>query len=294
MVLLTVALLATACAGGPEAKEAPGGRTVVASFYPLAFVAERLADPATDVLDLTPPGAEAHDVELSLESRAALERADLVLYLGDLGFQPQVEEVVADAAGIVVAVVEGMDLEEPAHEGGEHAEEEGDPHVWLDPSRFASIVDRVAEGFARMDAARASEYRGRAQELRGELEDLDRSFRETLSGCAHDTLVVPHEAFQYLTDRYGLRQVGLAGLAPEGEPTAGRLGDAIELIQAGRAGAVFHEQGDEAERAASSLAADLGVPALPLSTLESKPRAGDYLSVMEANLESLREGLGCR
>ncbi|MGH2676333.1 MAG: metal ABC transporter solute-binding protein, Zn/Mn family, partial [Actinomycetota bacterium] len=78
-----------------------GDRTVVGSFYPLAFVADRVAGPDWEVIDLTPPGTEAHDVELSLEDRTAIQAADVVLYLGDIGFQPQVEEAVGEARGRV-------------------------------------------------------------------------------------------------------------------------------------------------------------------------------------------------
>jgi zinc transport system substrate-binding protein len=105
---------------------------------------------------------------------------------------------------------------------------------------------------------------------------------------------VSHEAFAYLGGRYDIRQFGLAGVTPEGEPTAGRLTEARRLIEVGEAGAVFYEAGGESQRAIDNLAADAGVPALPLSTLESEPPSGDYISVMEDNLESLRKGLGCR
>ena len=291
VTVLALALVATACAGQERDR-----RTAVASFYPLAYAAERIAGPGWEVVDLTPPGAEAHDVELSLENRSALERADLVIYLGDLGFQPQVEEAVGDLAATVVAGARGVHLREGEDDfaGDEHGhDEDADPHAWLDPVRFASIVDRVAEGFADADPAHESDYRDRAEDLRDELEGLDRRFRDGLTGCAHDTLVVSHEAFGYLADRYGLHQDGLAGLSPEAEPTAERLQEALGLFRDGHAGAVFFEQGSEAERIARSVAGDGGVPALPLSTLESRPESGDYLTVMEDNLDSLREGLAC-
>ncbi|MGH2738543.1 MAG: metal ABC transporter substrate-binding protein, partial [Actinomycetota bacterium] len=104
---------------------------------------------------------------------------------------------------------------------------------------------------------------------------------------------VSHEAFNYILGRYGLRQFGLAGLEPEAEPTLGRLAMAEALLAREEAGAVFFETGGEAERIARTVAEDAGVPALPLSTLESRPPSGDYLSVMEDNLASLRRGLGC-
>src|SRR3989337_1321356 len=101
------ALVVVGCSPTDEA------RTVVASFYPLAYAAESVAGPGWEVIDLTPPGTEAHDVELSLVDRSAIQDAEVLLYLGDIGFQPQVEEAVSEVPGRVVAVTEGIPLAAP-------------------------------------------------------------------------------------------------------------------------------------------------------------------------------------
>jgi zinc transport system substrate-binding protein len=266
--LVVLAAVATACTGQGDDR-----RTIVASFYPLAFVAQRVAGDGWEVVDLTPPGTEAHDVELSLEDRAAVEDAEVVLYLGDYGFQPQVEAAVQEASGTVVAVGEasGEDLE-------------ADPHLWLDPTRMARMAEVTRE------AIPGASDRG----LGSQLEALTERFSDGLASCRFRTIVVSHEAFGYLADAYGLEQFGLSGVDPEGEPGADRLAQAHQLLASGRAGAVFYEAGGESQEVAETVAADAGVPALPLSTLESEPPTGDYLSVMDDNLASLRRGLDCR
>ncbi len=295
--LAAVALLAAGC----SSSTAGDRRTVVASFYPLAFLAQRISGPGWEVLDLTPPGAEAHDVELGIEDRAAIENADLVAYLGDIGFQPQVEAAVEEASGVVVAAADGLELlEGEAHEEEEGETHEGeeeltaDPHVWLDPVTFATVEERVTEGLVSADPDGRDGYEERAAELRAELEALDGEFQQGLQGCRFDTMIVSHEAFGYLAQRYGLGQLGVAGLEPEGEPTAERLAEAAEFVREQRAGAIFYEAGAEAQQVAETVASDAGVPALPLYTLEGQPESGDYLTVMRDNLESLREGLDCR
>jgi zinc transport system substrate-binding protein len=277
-------LLAVVLTGCSSADRAP---TVVASFYPLAFLAQHVAGPGWDVIDLTPPGAEAHDVELTLEARALLQEADLVLYMGDLGFQPQVEEAVTEAEGTVVAVGEQL-IHGPFPD-----DEPVDPHVWLDPGAMRTAAALLARTLAEIDPGGG--YRDRAEPIRADLGVLSDDYERTLhpERCTFETAIVSHEAFNYVLGRYGLMQFGLAGLAPEAEPTVERIATAESLIERGEAGAIFFEADDEARRIAESIAADFGVPALPLSTLESRPPSGDYLSVMEDNLESLREGLGC-
>jgi zinc transport system substrate-binding protein len=257
-------------------------RTIVAAVYPLAWAAERMAQPGWTVHNLAPPGVESHDVELSLEQRQQIEEADVVLYLGPIGFQPQVEAAVAETGGEVVDFAGGLRPTEPV-----------DPHVWLDPSSFAAILSQVRQELCSTDDPCGQRDVARQEGLVAELFDLADRYFEGLRRCRHRTLIVTHEAFGYWEQPFRLQQFGLAGLTPEAEPSAERLAEARRLIEAGEAGAVFYEEHEDARRVAETVAADAGVPALPLSTLESRPAEGDYLSVMEDNLESLREGLGC-
>src|SRR5687767_12455806 len=97
MVLILFASLgAVSCGGGNSAASA---RTtpVVAAFYPLAFAAEQIGGGEVDVTNLTPPGTEPHDVELSARDVERVRSADFVFYIGS-GFQPALEEAL-DGSG---------------------------------------------------------------------------------------------------------------------------------------------------------------------------------------------------
>lgn len=254
----------------------------MASIYALAFAAEQMA-PDGEVIDLTPPGVEAHDLELTLEQRSSIQDANLVLYLGDIGFQPQVEEAVHEAEGTVVDLSSNL----VSHAGSL------DPHAWLEPSSFGRIVSAIAEELCP-DADPCSQEEGDSiDEFETTLDQLHERYTQDLTGCRYETMVVSHEAFGYL-EVYGLQQVGLSGLTPDAEPSADRIANARRLIESGEAAALFYEAQGEDPDADMALAADLGVPAIPLDTLESEPPTGDYLTVMQDNLEGLREGLQCR
>src|ERR671938_1000919 len=123
ILISSVVLLACAGCGGGGAGSR-GRKTVVAAFYPLAFAAQQLGGASVDVENLTPPGAEPHDLEVSPQDVADLRSADLVLLLGR-GFQPQLEDA-AGSGDRVLSVLDtpGLDV---------HAN--NDPHVWLDPVR---------------------------------------------------------------------------------------------------------------------------------------------------------------
>lgn len=284
-------VLAVAVAGCSSSSGSVGGKVdVVGSFYPLAWAAERVGGQRVHVLDLTPPGVEAHDTTLSARQVADVEEADVVLLLGMFGFQPQVEAAARHARGHVVDVTKGMSLH-PSGEPGLSA----DPHVWLDPALMEAIVRAVSAALVQVDPGGRAAYGAGGQMVLRQLADVDASYRSRLSDCTFTTFVTTHEAFGYLAAQYELRQIGIEGLTPEAEPSADQLRAAEAAITDGEAApAVFYEGTSEGRRIGRSVAGAVGVEALPLGTLEFDPKPDDYLSVMRNNLGSLEKGLECR
>ena len=273
-----VLILVSGCvlAGCGAAGGATGKRTVVASFYPLAFAAQQIGGPSLSVENLTPPGSEPHDLELAPQAVARVIRADVVLYLGH-GFQPAVSDAVRQASGRTVDVLAGL----PLHGA--------DPHVWLDPARFERIVRRIGAVLGRPAAANALVVR---------LRRLDREYRAGLAHCARRDIVTSHAAFGYLAQRYGLRQVAITGLTPESEPTPGQLADVVRLVRQTRATTVFFER-LVSPRLADTVAREVGARTAVLDPIEGltpaeQSRGDTYLTLMRANLGALRKALACR
>jgi zinc transport system substrate-binding protein len=293
LVLATASLL-PAC--GNEAGNGSDERvSVVASFYPLAFVAERIGGGCVDVTNLTPPGIEPHDIELSPEAVESIATADVVLYLGG-GFQPAIEDAVRDASGEAVDL---LDVVSTTPAEGEVAAEGliVDPHVWLDPGRFARIAEATADAIDRAGAPGSCDVAGATAGLRADLETLDEDFRTDLGGCERDLIVTNHAAFGYLASAYGLRQEAIAGLEPETEPSARRLASLIDLVKREGVTTILTEELVSPD-VAETLAGEAGVDTAILYTIEGltdeESAAGeDYLSLMRKNLETLRVALGC-
>ena len=279
-LLLALSLAAPACATGDD------GVRVVAALFPLAWVAERVGGAWVDVVDLTPPGTEAHDAALSAEQRADLQVADVVIVLGVAGFQPDVERAVAQATGAVVDVTAGLDLLDV---GGSV-----DPHLWLDPALLAEVVPDVAAAFAAADPSHATDFEANAAAARELLATIDGEFRDGLAGCAFRSFVTTHAAFGYLARAYDLTQVAVEGLSPESEPAAAAVEAALGAIAEGTAApAVFAEATEEGRRIGRAVAEQAAVDLFGLSTLESDPAPLGYPAVMRGNLLSLTEGLAC-
>ncbi len=295
-----VALTLTGC-GGDEPTDKPNGTlAVVASFYPLQFVAQRVGGDAVSVANLTKPGGEPHDLELAPADVAGLARADLVVY--QAGFQPAVDDAVkqeVDAAK-AIDVVPAAKLEpvgEPVLGKGDHAEDRDslDPHFWLDPTRLADVGDAVATRLAEIDPARASSYSANADELRADLDELDGHVAGILSSCRSRELVTAHDAFGYLARRYELTEVAIAGLSPDVEPSAQHLAEVAKYVKDYDVGTIFYETLVSPE-VAETVAAETGAKTAVLDPIEgiTDTSAGkDYLAVMTANLDALEKGLRC-
>jgi zinc transport system substrate-binding protein len=291
MVLIgTLALVLAAGCGGGDDRAA-----VVAGFYPLAFAVERLA-PDEDVVNLTPPGVEPHDLELSARSVGTIRDADLVVFAGE-GFQPALADAVASTGAPSVDVLEGLELREGteddhADEAGEHAEEESgarDPHVWLDPVLYARVVRTIA---AALDPP------ADPTSLVEELERLDGEFRDGLRDCERREFVTSHAAFGYLARRYDLEQVAITGLSPEAEPTPRELAEVVDDVREHGATTIFFET-LVSPRLAETVAREVGARTAVLDPLEGLTeeqleRGADYFSVMRENLAALRRALSCR
>ncbi|MFV2102609.1 metal ABC transporter substrate-binding protein [Micromonospora sp. LOL_024] len=322
----TAALLALTGVAACSTDDNPAGADperidVVAGFYPLQFLAEQIGGDGVAVTNLARPGAEPHDLELNPSQVGQISEAQLVVFLD--GFQPAVDEAIEQNAGDHAFDVAGVqplldaaagghdhdhdgehaDEDEHGHdEDEEHAEEEHaegesdakDPHLWLDPTRLATVGDKLADRLGAVDPDRAGDYTQRAAALRTELEKLDTEFTEGLKTCERREIVVSHAAFGYLAQKYQLEQIGISGLTPEDEPSPQRLAAVAEEAREHKATTIFFET-LVSPKVAETIAREVGAQTAVLDPIEglSEENGGDYLSVMRTNLQALRTALSC-
>ncbi|TCM43426.1 zinc transport system substrate-binding protein [Kribbella sp. VKM Ac-2568] len=332
--LAALATITLAGCGDSSAGGSGGKLDVVASFYPLEFIAKSVGGDAVNVTTLTAPGVEPHDLELTPKQVGTIAEAKLVVF--EKGLQPAVDEAVeqnAKDAGFDVAPAAkleatGANFEE--HEEGEaagpsgstptgttkpaayvepaaatqsaahtedaaHTDDALDPHFWLDPVRYAGVVQAVTDKLVEVDPANAEAYKQRATTLLGEITKLDTAYKTGLADCKLKTFVTSHEAFAYLAKRYGLTMVGIAGFTPDAEPTPSRIKEVQDIVREQKVTTIFYEE-LVSPKVAESIARDVHVKTAVLSPIEGLSDANSqetYLSLMRENLQELRKANSC-
>ncbi|MEL4504451.1 metal ABC transporter substrate-binding protein [Luteococcus sp. H138] len=303
LVASALLLIAPACGSTTPAAE-DDKLTVVAAFYPLQFVAERVAGERATVTSLTSPGQEAHDVDLSAKQVASLTEADLVIY--QKGFQSAVDDAVQQAQPKrVIDVSTAVELMESAtddgHEHHEHSEGDGhehatDPHIWLDPTNMAAITSAVATTLAEVDAEGSDALTANADKLKTELTTLDNDFTAGLKNCQRKEFITSHAAFGYLAHAYGLTQIGISGLSPESDPSPTRIAEVQKLAREHGVTTIFYETLTSPGHA-KAIAGDLKLRTDVLDPIEGitpESKGTDYIAVQRANLAALKTANGCQ
>ncbi|GAA3059440.1 zinc ABC transporter substrate-binding protein [Streptomyces roseofulvus] len=313
----------SACGGSSSAadKGTDGKLDVVASFYPMQYLAEQIGGGHVAVQTLTKPGVEPHDLELKPRQIGELADADVLLYLK--GIQPAVDEAIAqagvthtiDAATLTTLEAHGTESgeghaheDEEAHAGEEHAAEESqeghdhgseagnDPHIWLDPVKYAEVAKGVGAAFAKADPDHAADYEKNTAALVKKLGALDTAFETGLKNTATRTFITTHSAFGYLAERYHLDQEGISGMDPESEPSPARIKELQDVAKAEKVTTVFFET-LASDKTAKTLAQDTGLKTDVLDPLEGitdASRGDDYIEVMQSNLAALKKALGAK
>ncbi|WP_435212080.1 metal ABC transporter solute-binding protein, Zn/Mn family [Streptomyces sp. bgisy034] len=299
----------TACSSDSSAAGNTDKFDVVASFYPMVFLAEQIGGGHVKVTSLTEPGQEPHDLEISARQRAQLEDSDAALYLK--GLQPSVDEAIGQSGldtkidAATLTELEDHGAVEHDHEGEEaHSEESPseeeehalDPHVWLDPVKYAEIAKGVGAAFEKADPDHAADYEKNTEALVKRLGALNTEFANGLKDTRSKVFFTNHSAFGYLAERYGLTQEAITGVDPDSEPSPARMKELQQEAKADGVTTVFYET-LVSDKTAKTLADDAGLKTDVLDPLEGitdKSKGDDYFGVMEANLAALKTALGAK
>ena len=279
--LLVVCTLALSGCVSPS--PAPSDKISVAvGIYPYAYLAQEIGGEHVSVTNLTQPGVEPHDLELTAKQVATIATSDLVIY--QTGLQPAVDSAVREAdLPHLVEVTTVVPLKDY------------DPHIWLDPMRMAVVAQAIAQELIGIDPDNEVAYTEGLASLTSTLTSIDTEYTTGLAHCQRMDFITSHAAFSYLADAYGLTQIPISGLSPDAEPSPERITEIHRIAEEKGLTTIFFET-LASPALAQAIADDLGLETDVLDPLEGitdQSRGNDYSEVMASNLVALRKANGC-
>lgn len=324
IILVAGAAILGGCSlGDSTGNDGKGGLPVVATVYPAYDIAKQVGGDKVKVTLLVPPGTEPHDWEPTVKDLKAVGQAKVFIYNG-AGLEPSEKLLAPDilkeakpvelAKSVDVMPIKTVDLDKEAeadhdhdhHTDAAHHDNDGHdhhhgtvaPHIWLNLMNVVKEVDAVVAAFSEADPANKDYYEANGKAYKEKLTALDAQYEAFAQTVPSKELVVTHEAFGYLANRYGFTQLGIMGVAPDAEPTPERMASIISFVKAHKVKAIFSEELVN-PKLAEAIAKETGAKVYMLNPVEGlteeQMKAGaTYLSIMEDNLKVLKTALGAQ
>ncbi len=308
---------------------------VYTTLFPLEDFANRIGGEHVEVENIIPPGTDAHTFEPTAQKMISVAEGDLFVYngAGFEGFADMIDDVLDGENVEILEAVNGIDLidfdhehshdhsheedehghdegHDHSHEEDEHGHDEGhdhgheedehdhgdkDPHVWLDPIRAIDLAENIKEALVELRPEGKENFEENFEDLKAELEILDEEFQEMADNKGQDTIIVSHAGYGYWDERYGIHQIGIAGLSPSNEPSIQQVQEAIEFAEENNINYVMFEQNiptKVAETVREQIGAeDLWLHNLEALTEEDSEKDEDYFSLMRRNIDMLHSAL---
>ncbi|SCG82743.1 putative zinc transport system zinc-binding lipoprotein adcA [Proteiniborus sp. DW1] len=299
-VIIAISLLLSGCNTEAPAKVSSDKLKVYVSFYPIYFAADQIGKDKIELYSVIPNGSEPHDYEPSIREIANVENGDIFIFNG-VGMEPWAEKLSDNLARKEVQTlnlseyVDLIKLEDEDHNHKDHDHGLYDPHIWLDPINMNKIAYQIMIEFSELDKPNESFYKKSYEEFSEKLLELDLSFRSGLENLSEKDILVSHQAFGYLTKRYGLEQIAVTGITPHEEPSPGAIAKLLDIIEEEKFEYIFLES-LASPKVVELLAREGNLQVLELNpisglTKEQQEKKEDYFSLMMKNLENLKKAL---
>ncbi|GAF63828.1 metal ABC transporter metal-binding protein [Bacillus sp. TS-2] len=303
--------------------------TIFTTIYPLQDFAEKIGGDYVEVKNMIPAGSDAHTFEPTPKDMIEVAEADMFFYNG-AGLEGFVNSLITALEKEDVTIVEAskdislatntLDIhedkdhhhdehehdeehhnhdehehDEDHHHDGEHHYHDQDPHIWLDPLLAIKIAENITESLIEVLPEQKEEFKNNYLQLKADLEELDHHFEEMVMNSTKTQFIVSHAGYGYWETRYGLEQIGITGLTGTDEPSLKQIQAIIEMTSEYSINHIMFEQ-NIPSKMAEVVQSETNTEPLYLHNLEvlmptDIEKQEDYFSLMNQNIEALREAL---
>lgn len=296
--ILVVLFLSNLIGCSQQTEQKKEGLKIVTSFYPIYSIVKEIAGNVNDVR-MIESSAGIHSFEPSANDVAAIYDADVFIYHSrileswagalDLNLQQSKVKGIEASQGMSLDKVIGLE----DMEAGDGIEEKTlyDPHTWLDPEKVAEEAQLIAQKLSELDPDHEGLYQKKADMLSQKAKTLVKKYQPIFEKAGQKTFVTQHTAFSYLAKRFGLHQLGIAGISPDQEPSPRQLAEIEEFVKEYQVKTIFVES-NASPKVAETLAKSTGVDLKILNPLEADPEnEKSYLENLEENIALLAKEL---
>lgn len=235
---------------GLSAAGAEAALNVVATSTSMEALTREIGGNAVQITTLAPPDRDAHTLQVRPSMMQALRRADLVVAVGaelESGWLPLAISSSANpklqpgspgyfeaAAQTKLIDIKGAGAADRA-QGDVHPM--GNPHLQMDPVRFAEVGLKLAERLGKLDPANAATFQGRAQAFQQAVNARLPGWQQAVAGAPG--VLAYHQDIDYLFERLKLPVLGYIEPLPGMPPTASHIAGLVGKLQ-GKKGVILH------------------------------------------------------
>ncbi len=258
------------------------GVRVAVTIFPVFDLVKKIGGKKVFVKQIIPFGKEPHSFEPTPKEIIDISNSELFIFTG-LGIDYWAKNIGSIPENKRMNLSKFIKIKNQ------------DPHFWLDPDNLAVVAKNVATRLSKIDSQNKNYYMHNLEKYLFELNKMHENFKKTLSNCKLDTIVVTHDGFKYLADKYHFKTVAILGLSPDEKPSAKVISDIIDLVKSKHISTVFFEEllptitietiSNECNVSISELS--------PLGNIPQEKTEFDYFQLMYYNLKQLKGALHC-
>jgi zinc transport system substrate-binding protein len=273
-----------------------GKMQITTSFYPLYFFASQIGGNKVVVTNITPPGGEPHDYEPTSQDIVNIESGKLLILNGNVEpWANKIKNTLKNKNTVILETGSGLFTQKVVDENGIYST---DPHIWLSPKLAKVQVNSILNKYIQIDPANKNYYASNANKLLNDLDGLDTEYKTGLTDCKLKDIITSHAAFGYLAADYDLKQVPIAGLSPDSEPSLKQLTEITKFAKSNNVKYIFFES-LVSPKLSQTIAREVGAKTLVLNpieglTPEETAQGKNYLTIMRENLVNLKLALDCK
>ena len=303
-ILMTAAITFTGCSPEGSSDRLPTTNDpktirIVTTVGMIADLVQQVGGRHVNVTQLMGPGVDPHLYKANRDDIQSILDSDLVFFSGHHleGKMAETLEKLGEQKPII-ALAEQLDESRLVKD----EQSQADPHLWMDVSLWAGVLQPISESLAELLPEHAYEFRDNAASVEKQLAELHQYGIQAIASIPEDQrqLITSHDAFQYFGLAYNIEVLGIQGLSTESEAGLQRINQLVDLITEQKINAIFIESSvpqkniNSLIEGAKSRGHEVKIGGELYSDAMGEPSSmqGTYVGMMAHNIATVARALG--